>query len=366
MHQRNHAKADPPSTLSSTTRVTRSHTRNASRHHFSFADDIVLIAENRKELQALLSRVEQAAAPFGLKINCAKGKTEAQNFAPVPDADLPITLGAATIATVTKYKYLGGWLEYGPSNDVYSRGGQAWQAIIKLDGVWRAPIPKALKLRLYRTLVESVLSYNADTWFLNTVVLQELRVLERRFLRKVLAVDYADHVDSFELYERAENHIPLAPRLRAKQLRLIGHILRRKNDADAAELLSDEDGYLTDVADTLGINPGEVYTAAQDREGWQKAVENAEQCMIAAEAAIIHNAEEKRLWSKGISGPVNEVHWNRAPPPPGPKYNGYDQWIREHLESCGMFIYTDGSCAADGTAGLGIHEDKPLSPQFPP
>ena len=69
-----------------------------------YADDIVLIASSREELQQLVNRVHGAAVSVGMRLNVKKTETMG-----ISDEKSPITVkvGQETLREVHSFKYLG-------------------------------------------------------------------------------------------------------------------------------------------------------------------------------------------------------------------------------------------------------------------
>jgi len=69
--------------------------------------------------------------------------------------------------------------------DISGRIGLAAGIVRSLHKVWEAKdITKATKVLLYRTLVQSVILYNSETWTMNEEQKRKLRVFEMTVPRK--------------------------------------------------------------------------------------------------------------------------------------------------------------------------------------
>ena len=72
------------------------------------------------------------------------------------------------IEKVEDFKYLGSYTN--SRHDIQCRKAQAWAAVHALDKVWRAPICRLAKLKIFRTTVEPILIYGCDSWSLTQSV----------------------------------------------------------------------------------------------------------------------------------------------------------------------------------------------------
>jgi len=96
--------------------------------------------------------------------------------------------------------YVGGVISQDSTcdKDVALRIELAADIVRNLRKVWKAKdISKATKVLLYQTLIQSVISYNAETWTLKERHKRKLRVFEMSVLRKISGVTRRDHVRNF-------------------------------------------------------------------------------------------------------------------------------------------------------------------------
>ena len=127
-----------------------------------FADDLALIAEEIKDAQEMLTRLEKEAAKVGLHLNA--GKTEVMIFDQNAVTNL-VASGGEQIKVVDDFKYLGSYVN-SSSNDIKIRKALAWSACHKLTKFWRSSLSRSLKIKLFIATVESVLLYGCSTWTL--------------------------------------------------------------------------------------------------------------------------------------------------------------------------------------------------------
>jgi len=141
-----------------------------------FADDIALLAESESDLQSHIDSLHANSTRFGLKISTSK--TEVQCISRNPTA-VSINIGSTVLAQVDQFTYLGGVTSNDArcENDIKRRIGLATGASASLSTIWAAKeISKHTKIRVYQSLVLSILLYNSETWTLREVDKRRLLV----------------------------------------------------------------------------------------------------------------------------------------------------------------------------------------------
>ena len=122
----------------------------------------------------------------------------------------------------------------GDEEDVERRKRLSNAALTKLLNVWIKgdKIKRKTKLKLYRSLVKSILVYNCGTWALTKSEEEKLNAFHRKQLRKVLNIKYPVKITNSSLYNKCEEH-PLSIYILENRWRLFGHILRRNIEIPA-------------------------------------------------------------------------------------------------------------------------------------
>ena len=157
-----------------------------------FADDIALLSESDKGLQSQVDSLHVVSTRFGLKISTSK--TEVQCCSRDPPA-IQINIDGTKLGQVEQFTYLGGVLSCDNSseNDIKRRIGLATGASASLNTIWASKeITQETKLRVYRSLVLSILLYNSETWTLKESDKSRLLVFEMTILRRILGVTRRD------------------------------------------------------------------------------------------------------------------------------------------------------------------------------
>ena len=120
-----------------------------------FADDLAITSDTVQNAEELLHAVEEAAAYVGLHCNTTKREfTSSSNDATVK------SLSGNALKRVDDFKYLGSCIMCS-ARDFRTRKGQAWNTCSKLEKVWRSNLPNKLKLDLFKTVVEPILTYGS-------------------------------------------------------------------------------------------------------------------------------------------------------------------------------------------------------------
>ena len=144
---------------------------------FAYADDLVLLSEDKEKLHESLKIFDTAVADAGMEMSVAK--TKVMQTGEGAD-DISIDFGArGVVKEVNEFKYLGSLI----TNDG-SMTKEITARIAKAGGVFAAmrrnvfavkAMSKEVKLRVYSASVLSVLLYGSETW---NVTAAEIRKLE--------------------------------------------------------------------------------------------------------------------------------------------------------------------------------------------
>ena len=80
----------------------------------------------------------------------------------------------------------------GDEEDINRRKGLSTAALAKLQNIWIKgdKVKRKTKIKLHRTLVKSVVTYNCGTWALTKTEEEKLNAFHRQQLRKILNIKY--------------------------------------------------------------------------------------------------------------------------------------------------------------------------------
>ena len=174
------------------------------------------------------------------------------------------------------------------ASDLKRRKALAWTAFWKLESLWKSPsIPISTKVKLFNTTCITVLLYGCESWFISKDMENKINSFGTYCYRIMLNIRRIDRVPNATIYSFTES-APLIERVRLRQLRFLGHVLRlpenepvrdfvmyvpthgRKKPEDSEpchQLFSLSSGY----PDNL-LNDNQLLEMAQDRHQWRKLV----------------------------------------------------------------------------------------------
>ena len=198
-------------------------------NNIRYADDTVLVAESERELQLLVDRVKEASEERGLKINV--GKTESVVFTKGEARPrCRIFIGNEEIKQKNSFVYLGSKLTAdGRSEEEISRRiNEAKRAFQKMGGLLKnRHMSLETRKRALKTYVWSVLLYGCETWTISKTMTKRLEAAEMWMWRRMLRISWTDRVTNEEVLRRMGVGRGLMKHIRERQLRFLGHVMRR-------------------------------------------------------------------------------------------------------------------------------------------
>ena len=156
--------------------------------HLRFADDVVIISHDCRQLQVMLKQLEKRLKTVGLEIH--PGKTEAMtNRQP-----RPLYIKGQRVKFVESFVYLGQRVSMVKADSDVTRRIQAgWASFNRFkDFFTRRSISMKWKRRLYNTCVLPALVYGAETWAITKASYERLRKAQRRMERRMVGITLRD------------------------------------------------------------------------------------------------------------------------------------------------------------------------------
>ena len=254
-----------------------------------FADDIALLETIIPQAQVQLNGTAAAAGKLGLIINVPKTEFMTKNCNPHPT----LHVYGEPINHVTDFKYLGSKMASAAS-DLKRRKALAWCAFWKLERLWRSSqLSISIKVKLFHTTCVTILLYGCESWVVSHDMESKINAFATSCYRIMLNIRRRDHVTNNTIYTMT-NTKPLIQRLRERQLRFLGHILRMPEEEPARRYAlyipahgkrrpgRPRTSYLTYIQHILGDDEGmlqtnQIATLAKDRSAWRNLVSPAPQ-----------------------------------------------------------------------------------------
>ena len=238
-----------------------------------FADDIALVSNEIAQAQEMLERVETSAASVGLIANAKKTKVMMFNQ---PTGVQIKTKDDTVLEEVKEFTYLGS-LVSSTMEDIRRRIALAWRACNKLNKIWKSPLSRNIKIRLFTSTVESVLLYGCESWTLTCTLHKKLNGTYTRLLRSALGFVWSDKISNEILY----GNLPkVTDKIQSRRLKLAGH-LRRHEEETANNLIfwDPQHGvrsrgrpvrtFINQLEEDTGLEAREVDVLMQDRDRWR-------------------------------------------------------------------------------------------------
>ena len=172
--------------------------------NFRFADEIVVNAEEEKEVGVLVDRLDTTTTRYKMEIGPDKTKVMTNN----PNGfQRKIKIKGQRLEEVENFKYLGAIISNEESKpEMLSRIAQTTTALPRLKNIWRdRNISLASKVKLMRMLILSTFLYICESWTLTPEIERRIRALEMRCYRRLLNISYKDHVTNEEVCNSIQN-----------------------------------------------------------------------------------------------------------------------------------------------------------------
>ena len=127
------------------------------------------------------------------------------------------------------FTYLGSKMA-STDNDVKTRFGLGWATFWKLEKLWRSKsLPTELKVSLFQTTCFSILLYGCESWTLTQKLEDKLNSFATSCYRIMLGVKRLDFIRNEDLLRQVKQK-PLILEIHRRQLKFLGHILRKPTD----------------------------------------------------------------------------------------------------------------------------------------
>ncbi|KAK6040725.1 hypothetical protein COOONC_21768 [Cooperia oncophora] len=196
-----------------------------------FADDIVLISNNSREMNSLLNELCEAGKAIGLSMNMRKTQTMRNQWCD----DGEVYLEGVAVENVKSYIYLG--REINMQNDLQyeidRRKRAAWAAMARIREVTNEIQDPLVRANLFDASVLPALCYATETWATNKGVDKSLRTvhraLERSLVKKTKLMQWQQRLSSNDIRRESRIRDP-SFYVAAARHKWAGHVIRRQDD----------------------------------------------------------------------------------------------------------------------------------------
>lgn len=195
-------------------------------NHLRFADDLILISENQRDLKEMLTQLERESKIVGLTMNTEKTKLMTNHV------KTPISLNSNQIEYVDQYTYLGQIIspEHQMQKEINIRISSAWKRFWSLKEVMKNPhISMKDKRRVYESCILPCMTYGAQTWALTEKHSGALKVCQTKMERSILNIKLRDKVKLTNI--RTKTKISdVTYTVKKLKWKWVGHMIRNKRN----------------------------------------------------------------------------------------------------------------------------------------
>ena len=223
-----------------------------------FADDIALMDTTEERLQEATNNIRHLASKVGLIFNAKK--CEVMNIN--KPGNLTIKIDDTVVKETDSFQYLGSTIcANGDSHkEIMTRIGKAGAAFGNIQKILqKGMLGLKNKLKIYQSLVLSILLYGCETWQIYAADQKKLDAFHTRCLRKILGITFKDRITNEEIFRRT-NQKTISEIISERRLRWLGHVWRMDPDRTAKKILN-------------WIPPGGQRSRGRPRLSWKSNVE---------------------------------------------------------------------------------------------
>ncbi|XP_045484950.1 uncharacterized protein LOC110996663 [Pieris rapae] len=160
-------------------------------NHLRFADDLILFASTRDELEKMVSDLDTESRFVGLKMNTEKTKVMTNS------RKEKVLLNNNIIEYVDEYLYLGQTISMTDSTtkEIDTRIAKAWKSFWALKEVMKnKKTSMVIKRKVFNTCVLPVLTYGSQTWAPTKAQYTKLQVCQRAMERCMIGKTRRDKI----------------------------------------------------------------------------------------------------------------------------------------------------------------------------
>ena len=253
-----------------------------------YADDIVIFADLLDTLKDALFIFNEQSQKLGLHVNWSK--TKLQSFSPWIPTPPSTLIGTQPVTKTDNFTYPGSTIASNNSslNDDNRRIAIATSTMSNLSSLWTSSrLSLALKMRLYNSLIISIITYSSASWTLTKAQKKRLDAFNTKALRRILGVRWYDYVTNASILIRT-GQPPLTTTIRKLRLSAFGHICRLQPGTQAIDILASTPPtswrrtrgrpplrWADQIIKDTQMSLSDAVIATQDRPSWRSLVRDA-------------------------------------------------------------------------------------------
>ena len=212
--------------------------RERARQIVAYADDVAVVAKNKRILKQTIQNIATEARKRGLEINQQKTKYMKISRDKPTCRQGEIKLGEFMFEEVENFRYLGNIISgtnY-KNTEIEQKIQAGHRAFNKYKQyIINRKISKRLKLKIYKTAIRPVVTYAAETVCLTKKEEERLKIFERKIIRKIYGPVKIGREEYRRLYNKEIEEIledeTIVRRMKATRIKWFGHIYRRDSNS---------------------------------------------------------------------------------------------------------------------------------------
>ena len=257
-------------------------------NNLRFADDIDLLGGSNEELQDLTRRLEERAGAYGMEVSTEKSKILVNSTNSVK---AEIFMNGQKLEEVDAFKYLGATLtkDGRSTSEIKTRLAIATSAMAKLNKIWKSrEISIPTKIKLYRSLVLSILLYGCESWTMTAETTRRVQAFETKSFRRLLGISWRDRKTNDYVRRQIETlagpQEPLLSVVKKRKLSWFGHVTRH-NSLPKTVLQGTLEGgrrrgrqtksWMDNIKEWTRLDSPTLLRQAEDRGTWRRVAATA-------------------------------------------------------------------------------------------
>ena len=230
----------------------------------------------------MLGKVVDERRKMGLTINCKKTECmviSKEKLHPVCE----LKVDGKNISQDKLFSYLGScdnwWWKMRKQK---SEEELVWQKThlrkcraYSMTGNWKWKQNSEFRIQCY---IYPILTYASECWNITNAIVERLKALEMWFLRRILRISWTELISNKEVLERAGMERSLRRNIRKRQLKFLGHVMRKGGLeclAVTGEIKGKRSrgrpliGFVKSLSSWMDVPSETILTTSRERELWK-------------------------------------------------------------------------------------------------